>query len=97
MAEGRYYHASWGVMEREDAGLPVTESHFRAHLPPAMQRVAVLVSNSWTSESSSRNHSPLRRLSEFGCKVHDPGLPGWNVFIRGPANCERTVPATQLR
>ena len=78
-------------MEREDAGLPLTESHFRAHLPPAMERVAILEGNAWTSEPSGRNYSPLRRLSEFECKVRDPRLPGWSVFIRGPVNCGETV------
>ena len=97
MAEGRYYHSPWGVMEREAAGLPVSEAQFRAHLPSNMKRVAVRESNVWKSSISGRNHSPLRRLSEFGCKIHDPALPGWNIFIRGPANCGRTASMHPLR
>ncbi len=53
-----------------------------------MLKIAVLGSNSWTSDPYGRNVSPLRRLSEFGCKIHDPDLPGWDIFVRGPANCD---------
>ena len=87
MAEGRSYHTVWGVMEREAAGLTVGESHFRAHLPPTMRGIAVLGSNNGTSDPHGRNVSPIRGLPEFGCKIYDPDLPGWDVFVRGPANC----------
>ena len=97
MAEGRSYHTVWGVMEREAAGLPVVEPHFRAHLPPAMRRVAVLGSNHWPSDPGGRDVSPLRRLPEFGCKIHDADLPGWDVFVRGPANCGGVAPDSSPR
>ena len=56
-----------------------------------MERVAILEGNTWTSDPSGRNHSHLRRLSEFDCKAADPRLPGWSVFIRVAVNCAETV------
>ncbi len=97
MTERRSYHTVWGMMEREAAGLPVSESHFRAHLPPEMRKIAVLGSNHQTSDAYGRNISPLRRLPEFGCKIHHPNLPGWDIFVRGPANCDGVAPGSSPR
>lgn len=75
-------------MEREAARLKVRESHFRSHLPPDMRKIAVWGSNKWTSDPYGRSLSPLKRLSEFGCKIHDPDLPEWDIFVGGQANCD---------
>ena len=99
MAERRYYHTSWGVMEREAAGFPVSEAHFRAHLPENLQRIATIDYGPLASaiKSADWEHYLLRRLPEFRCEGRAPELPGWVVLERGagalrrsrnPGNCE---------
>jgi len=39
MAEGKLYHLSYGLIDRELGGFAVGEEHFRAHLPEKMQAV----------------------------------------------------------
>ena len=90
MAEGRYYHTSWGVMEREAGGYPVSEAHFRAHLPENLQRIAAIDDAPLVSaiKSADWGHYLLRRLPELRCEARAPGLPGWAVLERGPEHCQ---------
>ena len=73
LAEGRLYHISYGVHQRKLAGLEVTPSHLRAHLPPHMEYVAVRS----VVEPFTRTPAP-----EFTCEASVDGLPGWTVWVR---------------
>jgi hypothetical protein len=93
MGEGRYDHTAWGVMERETAGFPVSETHFRQGLPNNLQRIAVIDEDHLTSAIEARNwgHYLLRRLPEFRCRITVPELPGWLVLERGGEDCGHTT------
>ena len=73
MAEGELYHFSYGVFDRELAGYPLSEEHFRRHVPPRMRYVAYF-------EPQERYIE--RYLPEFSHRVVIPELPGWEVFVR---------------
>ncbi len=89
MAEGRYVHTAWGVMERESAGFPVSDAHFRDSLPVNLRRIATSDDTSLFSVMQSRQWDDylLRRLPELRCPVNLPELPGWAVLEQGAENC----------
>jgi hypothetical protein len=41
MAEGELYHFSWGLTDRRNAGVPVSNAHFLANIPPTAKVIAV--------------------------------------------------------
>jgi hypothetical protein len=41
MAEGKLYHFSWGLTDRRNAGVPVSDEHFQANLPPHAEVIAI--------------------------------------------------------
>lgn len=94
MGEGRYFHTAWGVMERESAGFPVSDAHFRDALPENLQRVATTDNTPLFGAIRSRQWDDylLRRLPELRCRVIVPELPGWAVLEQGPENCRSPAP-----
>jgi hypothetical protein len=94
MGEGRYFHTAWGVMERDSAGFPVSDVHFRNGLPENLQLVATTQEGSLVDAIRFHkwDHYLLRRLPEFRCRVIVPELPGWMVLQRGPENCQPSEP-----
>lgn len=75
MAEGAAYHFSVGVSDRNLAGLPVSESHFRAHMPPRLTYVAA-----W--DVDIHTYFSMWYLPEFGRQVPIDGLDRWTVLTR---------------
>lgn len=94
LGEGRYFHTAWGVMERESAGFPVSDMHFRDSLPENLQRVATTNDTPVFDAIRSRRWGDylLRRLPELRCRVIVPGLPGWTVLEQGSENCRSPEP-----
>jgi hypothetical protein len=41
MSEDKLYHFSWGLTDRRNAGRPIREAHFQAHIPAEAQFVAI--------------------------------------------------------
>ncbi|MGH7822262.1 MAG: hypothetical protein ACREQ9_21075, partial [Candidatus Binatia bacterium] len=72
IAEGRLYHLSQGISDRELADRRVSEELLRAHLPPKMRLLLV----------EEPDDPILRRLPEYSVRVEERRLPGWIVLRR---------------
>jgi|GEM_PF-634518 len=73
MAEGKMYHFEYGLFDRELAGFPASDRHFRAGLPANLQLIAFY----------SRNDGyVLHRLPEFSRQIELDELPGWKIYTR---------------
>jgi len=73
MAEGKLYHFSYGMFDRELAGFPVTEGHFREGIPEGVRYIGLPI-----------HHPPIasRYPPEFSREIRVPQLPEWRVLIR---------------
>lgn len=74
MAEKKVYHGSCGLIDRQWAKIPVTDGHFRAHVPGNMELVAYREGGSDDKEFVA--------LPEFWYIGSDPELPGFKVYLR---------------
>jgi hypothetical protein len=75
MAEGKLYHDTSGLLDREYGGYQVSNEHFRANIPQNVRIVAYKI-------RYGRDYV-LRYLPEFTRKVTVDELPGWVVYTRG--------------
>ena len=76
MAEGRLYHFSYGLSDRELAGYPVSQEHFQRYIPAQTQYVAL-------PEHAKRDAEYVfRYLPDFSRKVTADDLPGWTLYAR---------------
>jgi hypothetical protein len=73
LAEGRLYHVTYGIYQRELAGFQVTREHLFQDLPGSMQNVAVV-----------GEIDPYTRLvlPEYRCPAQIEGLRAWTVLGR---------------
>ena len=73
MAEGKLYHFSYGMFDRELAGFPVTEGHFRQSIPARVRYIGLATQD-----------APIvsRYLPEFSREIRVPRLPGWRFLVR---------------
>lgn len=79
-AEHRFYHYSYGIVERLLAGEPVSMADFRAYIPPNPRVVA------FGADGSPRllGYDLMQYMPEYTYPVHDPELPGWLVYGKAP-------------
>ncbi len=74
MAEGELYHCEIGVLDRNNAGLPVGERHFQKHLPAGFRYVVfgpdLAEDRPWILDYL-KDYRHRRQLSE---------LPGWVAY-----------------
>lgn len=85
MAEGRLYHFSYGLLDRELAGTEfrVTPEHFRQDTPGDLRYVAYPTMTPIPGKPEPDYVAAF--LPEFTERVELPGLPGWTVFQRPTA------------
>lgn len=76
LAEGRLYHAEWGVEQSERMGFPISDSQFQRHLPRDLRYIAVYAnydgSGGFTRERLGGSWQ-IRAVEE---------LPRWTVYTR---------------
>lgn len=73
LAENRMYHFEYGLIDRDLAGFPVSERHFRARIPTHLRFIAF----------HGRNDGyVLTLLPEFKKQIEIKELPGWTVYTR---------------
>ncbi len=75
--EGKAYHFSDAIADRELAGDRVGREQFFRHIPPRLAMV-VLPEN----EALQRSTSVLRYLPEFSKRIDIEELAGWHVYVR---------------
>ncbi len=81
LAEKRLYHFNGGVFDRTLAGFRPSDRHFRAHLPPQMQYVAL------TPDMTEGDPFMMAFLPEFSRSIELQELPGWIVFTTDAEQC----------
>jgi hypothetical protein len=74
MAEGKLYHFSYGLFDRELAGFKVSDKHFRAEIPSNMQLVAF--------KGPKTMPYVMKYIPEFSRRIEVDELPGWIVYTR---------------
>jgi hypothetical protein len=84
MADGRPNHVDPGLYFRELEGRRIDEVFVRAHLPPAMNRVA--------ADRQLMPHS-LNYLPRYRRQILDPALPGWIVLTESDLLPDAPMPA----
>ena len=77
MVDGKLYHFEYGVYDRDLGGRPLTEEHFRRHVPPGIRLVCYPPARHVVGERMT-----LRYMKEFGRPVKVPELPNWTCFGR---------------
>ena len=82
-AEGKLYHAGYPVLDRERAGMPLSEDHLRRYLPREMKYIAFL---------SDTGRGILSRFPEFRCSVELDGLERFEVLSRCDGQAEPSAP-----
>ena len=73
LAEGRLDHFDYNVYDRELAGFPLSEKHFRAHLPPSPRVVFF--------HDDAHDQRVMRYLPSFSVETRLPEMPGWTAFV----------------
>jgi hypothetical protein len=76
----RLYHFEYGVYDRDLAGVPLTEGHFRRYIPPHPRLVC------YPPKTTVGDRITLRYLPEFTRRVELPELPGWECYAPGEAH-----------
>jgi hypothetical protein len=74
LAEGRYYHFEYGLFDRQIAGFPVREDHFRQAIPSRLRLVCV--------PRDFDCACALSHLKDFSRRVEVPELPGFVCYAR---------------
>lgn len=82
-AERRLYHAGYPVMDRERAGMPISDGHLRRYLPPGMKYIAFL---------NDTGRGILSRFPEFRCSATLIGLERFEVLSRCEQQAEPAAP-----
>lgn len=75
MGEDGLYHFSYALYDRQLADRPVSEEHFRAHLPPRLTYVAAY-------RLPMAHYHSTAYLPEFTREVHRPDLADWTIVAR---------------
>jgi hypothetical protein len=73
LAEGKLYHTTFGLWDRDLAGLKISDEHVRAYIPRNIKIMAFRL-------SKTEDRRIGRFLPEFKRKVTVEGLPGWTVY-----------------
>lgn len=73
MAEGELYHSGYGALTRAQAGLPVGQEQWRAHLPASAQLLIC---------PGPEPKEVLELMPEYDKRVELPELPRWSVLER---------------
>lgn len=73
MAEGRLYHTGFGAVTRAQAGFPVSERQWRAHIPAEAE---------WLITPEPLKPELQEQMPEFSVEVKLPELSRWIVFRR---------------
>ena len=85
LAEGRFYHSSYGIVDRVLAGDVVSPEYFQAYAPTGMDRIAF-------GKDGRREILGIDILSFWGpthtCAVSDPALSSWQVYRSSPSSCD---------
>ena len=84
LAEGRFYHWSYGIIDRVLAGETVSPEYFRAYAPAKMANIAF-------GKDGAREVLGIDLLSFWGaaspCVRSDPALPSWEVYGTSASTC----------
>jgi hypothetical protein len=92
LAEGRFYHSSYGIIDRVLAGDEVSPRYFQAYAPANMSSIAF-------GKDGSREMFGIDLLSfwaaSHACPVDDPVLPSWHVYRNSGSSCGVFAAATQ--
>lgn len=81
-AEHRFWHYSYGVVERLFAGEQVSIADFRAYIPQDPRVIA------FGADGTPRLHwyDLMKYMPEYSYRVNDPELPGWLVYGKAPGD-----------
>jgi len=79
-AEHRFWHYSFGIVDRLMAGEPVSMADFRAYIPRDPRVIA------FGSDGTPQlfGYDLMKYLPEYTYQVNDPELPGWLVYGKAP-------------
>lgn len=70
MAEGKLYHFSYGLVDRDLAGFPITLEHFQEHLPSQLKYIA----------TPPEDFVIKKYLPDFNRQVQIPELSTWLIY-----------------
>jgi hypothetical protein len=91
LAEGRFYHSGYGIIDRVLAGEEISPEYFQAYAPPHMHSIAF-------GKDGYRELLGIDLLSFWRttnvCSVDDPVLPSWHVYRTSPSSCGVLAAAT---
>jgi hypothetical protein len=94
LAEGRFYHWTYGIVDRVLAGDQISPDYFRAYAPAGMNRIAF-------GKDGAREILGIDLLSFWGsrniCAVADPALESWEVYRSSPNACDVVTSADARR
>ena len=76
IAEGQQYHFEYGVFDRVLAGHPLSDEHFRSHIPPNTRLVC------YPPRTTVGSRMTLMYLREFREQIRVDELPGWACYRR---------------
>jgi hypothetical protein len=76
LVEGRFYHFEYGMYDRGLARHPISDEHFRRHLPPRLSLVCI------PKEFVDQCKYAMGHLKEFTRRVDIPELPGFLCLER---------------
>jgi hypothetical protein len=79
LAEGKLYHFEFGMSDRELAGFPVSQRHFRQNIPANVRYVCFPAGH---KVFGKRFQKTMRYLPEFTRPVEIEELPGWTCYER---------------
>ena len=79
LGERKSYHFEYGLVDRELTGYPVTEPHFRQHLPDQLRYVCVPPHYKGLGEQFEKT---MKYLPEFARRVEIEERPGWTCYER---------------
>lgn len=78
LAEGKFYHYAYGVLDRWMAGEQISQAHFQAYIPHSLRLVGF-----WACDARiNLGYDLLRLLPEFDCHSEAAELPGWDCFFK---------------
>jgi len=76
VAENKLYHFEYGVFDRDLAGRPISEEHFRRHIPEATELVC------YPQGATVGDRISLRYLKDFVPAKPVAELPDWSCYTR---------------
>lgn len=81
LAEGTFYHSTYGATDQLLAGVPVSEEQFRAFIPKSL-RFAAFGKDGWRV---SQGHDYMNFLPKLRGHLSIAELPGWEIYGPAPA------------